>query len=40
MIEILQKTWGKMSEAGRQAALSLTYSETGKMLLDKALGNA
>lgn len=40
MIDILQKTWGKMSETGRQAALSLTYSETGKMLLDKALGNA
>lgn len=37
MIGILQKTWAKMSEPGRQAASSLTYSETGKLLLNKAL---
>lgn len=40
MVEILQKTWAKMSDTGRQAALSLTYSETGQMLLDRALGSA
>lgn len=37
MIGILQKTWAKMSVPGRQVAASLTYSETGKMLLNKAL---
>jgi hypothetical protein len=37
MIRILQKTWSKMSATGRQAALALTYSDTGQMLLDKAL---
>jgi hypothetical protein len=37
MIGILQKTWAKMSEPGRQAASSLSYSETGKLLLNKAL---
>jgi hypothetical protein len=40
MIGILQKTWAKMSTAGRQAALSITYSETGKTLLEKALEGA
>ena len=37
MIDILRKTWGKMSEPGREAALSLQYSETGKALISKAL---
>jgi len=37
MIDILRKTWGKMSEPGRQAALSLQYSDEGKALLGKAL---
>ncbi|NII25918.1 DUF4202 domain-containing protein [Pseudoflavitalea sp. X16] len=37
MIRILQKTWAKMSAPGRQMASSLTYSETGKLLLNKAL---
>jgi hypothetical protein len=37
MIGILQKTWAKMSVPGRQVAASLTYSETGKTLLNKAL---
>jgi hypothetical protein len=37
MIRILQKTWAKMSTAGKQFALSLTYSETGGELLNKAL---
>jgi hypothetical protein len=38
MIEILQKTWGKMSAKGREVALSLTYSDAGQQLLGKALG--
>jgi hypothetical protein len=37
MIRILQKTWAKMSASGRQVAMSLTYSETGKALLNEAL---
>lgn len=40
MIGILQKTWAKMSEPGRQAALSLTHSEAGTLLLNKALEGA
>lgn len=40
MIGILQKTWAKMSEAGRQVALSLTYSDAGKMLLKRALNGS
>jgi hypothetical protein len=40
IIDILQKTWGKMSATGRQVALSLTYSEKGHMLLEKALNSA
>ena len=38
MIDILKKTWGKMSEPGRQAALVLEYSQAGKDLINKALG--
>lgn len=37
IIRILQKTWGKMTEPGREAALQLVYSERGKELLQKAL---
>ncbi len=37
MISILQKTWAKMSAPGRQVASSLAFSETGKILLNKAL---
>ncbi|MDF2190364.1 DUF4202 domain-containing protein [Paraflavitalea sp. CAU 1676] len=40
MIDILQKTWAKMSDSGRQVALSLTYREAGKTLLNKALESA
>lgn len=40
MIGILQKTWAKMSEEGRQVALSLSYSDAGQMLLNKALNSA
>lgn len=39
MISILQKTWAKMSVPGRQLASSLDFSETGKILLNKALEN-
>ena len=37
VIRILKKSWGKMNDAGRQAALQLQYSEKGKALLEKAL---
>ena len=37
MIDILRKTWGKMSEPGREAALSMKYSDAGTTLLQKAL---
>jgi len=38
IIRILQKTWGKMTGPGREAALSLNYSEKAMSLLKKALG--
>ncbi|MBE9463139.1 DUF4202 domain-containing protein [Dyadobacter subterraneus] len=37
MIDILQKTWAKMSAPGQEAALSMHYSEEGTALLKKAL---
>lgn len=37
MIEILQKTWKKMSKVAREHALSLTFSDTEKQLVEKAL---
>lgn len=37
MIDILQKTWAKMSASGREQALLLSYSEKGAALLNKAL---
>jgi hypothetical protein len=40
MIGILQKTWGKMSEPGREIALSLEYSDKGAALLKRALQSA
>lgn len=39
MIRILQKTWNKMTEPGRQAALGLTFKGRGKELLEKALSS-
>jgi hypothetical protein len=39
MIGILRKTWKKMSEAGREQALALPFSEAQKELLQQALGN-
>jgi len=38
IIDILQKTWAKMSEPGREIALKLTYSESGADLIKRALG--
>ncbi|MCY4534009.1 MAG: DUF4202 domain-containing protein [Bryobacterales bacterium] len=39
MVNILRKTWKKMSEAGRAAALQIEYSPQCQALLDEALGN-
>lgn len=40
VIDILQKTWGKMSEKGQAAALRLDLSAAVSALVKKALGNA
>lgn len=37
VIRILQKSWKKMSEPGRQAALQLNYNPIAKALVEKAL---
>ncbi|KAI1164308.1 hypothetical protein F5B18DRAFT_615905 [Nemania serpens] len=37
MINILRKTWGKMSPRGREIALDMRLSERGKTLVGKAL---
>lgn len=37
IIDIVQKTWAKMSEDGHQAALKLPFSETGLSIVQKAL---
>ncbi len=37
IIDILRKTWRKMSETGHQAALGLELSPTAKRLVEKAL---
>jgi Domain of unknown function (DUF4202) len=37
MIEILQKTWKKMSKVAREHALTLPFSDTEKQLVEKAL---
>ncbi len=37
IIDILQKTWRKMSEKGHKAALELQFSDKGLMLIKKAL---
>ena len=39
MVNILRKTWKKMSEAGRAASLQIEYSPQCQALLGKALGN-
>jgi NTP pyrophosphatase (non-canonical NTP hydrolase) len=37
VIDILRKTWGKMSERGHELALEIPMSETSKELIGKAL---
>ena len=37
MINALQKSWGKMTEAGRAAALKLNFGGREKALLQRAL---
>ena len=37
LIRIVQKSWKKMSEKGRNVALTLNYSPKAKLLLEKAL---
>lgn len=37
VIDILQKTWRKMSEQGQKAALKLSYTEKGLQLIQKAI---
>jgi len=37
IVEILQKTWRKMSDRGHQAALKLSFSQTSKALVSKAI---
>ncbi len=37
VVRILQKSWGKMNQQGREAALTLSFSEKGKELIGKAL---
>lgn len=39
LIDIVQKTWRKMSEAGHKAALQLSYSEDSLALIQKALAS-
>jgi hypothetical protein len=39
LIDILQKTWRKMSEAGHEAALKLPLSEKSVVLIQKALSD-
>ncbi len=38
LIRILKKSWRKMSEPGRRAAMGLSFSDRGKELIGKALG--
>lgn len=38
IIRILKKTWAKMSQPGRDAALGLSFSEKGSELIGAALG--
>jgi hypothetical protein len=40
MIDILRKTWKKMSQTARDHALSLTYSDAEKRLIEQALSKA
>lgn len=37
LVDILKKTWAKMSEKGQQAALQLSMSDDARLLVEKAL---
>ncbi|MCK5814330.1 MAG: DUF4202 family protein, partial [Flavobacteriaceae bacterium] len=37
LIDIIQKTWAKMSEKGHEAALKLNFSDSALALIKKAL---
>lgn len=37
VIRILQKSWAKMSQPGREVALTIDFSEKGRVLIEKAL---
>lgn len=39
LVDIIQKTWGKMSDAGHTAVLKLPFSEQGGALVKKALAS-
>jgi hypothetical protein len=38
VVDIVRKTWGKMSDAGHEAALQLPFSDSAKALIGQALG--
>lgn len=38
MIKILQRSWAKMTSVGREAAMTINYTEKGRNLIEKALG--
>jgi hypothetical protein len=38
IIKILQRSWTKMTVAGREAALTINYTDQGRALIEKALG--
>src|ERR1044071_1316713 len=38
MNRIIQRSWAKMSQPGKDAALTLAYNDKGKYLIEKALG--
>lgn len=38
VIRILQRSWGKMTSAGREAAMTINYTDKGRSLIEKALG--
>lgn len=39
VVDIVRKTWGKMSEAGRRAALALELPDAARALVEKALAS-
>ncbi len=39
LVDIVRKTWAKMSEAGHQAALTLPFDERSKRIVQRALGD-